>query len=434
LFFSSNSNGQIIFTAQLDDLGVNLSFGTLDVATCTYTELNPGPVVGFQDFCIGPNGEIYTSTIAAGLGIYDVATNTNTLILPIPDFLANSMEILPNGLIYAAGQNLWEIDPVAGTFTDLGPLSFAGEGDLAFINGQLYLTGSNGTTSCLVQVDIANPLNSTCVLPLPYFANTGLVNVPSSTCGDQLYATGVTIDPQTSLITSYVYSIDLNNNTVNELCISDAISGYADFAVPFNYDFTGPCCVTDAGSIDQGTIEVCANQTITLPHNDDEVLDNDDLLQFAIASNINNLSGSIITRQNGTVFSFQPNIMNTGTVYYAFALAGNNTNGQVSLTDPCLDLSNAIPILWKPLPSVTFSAPNNSCIDNGCIDVSVLFTGVSVYNLDYTVFSGANAIVTNTFTSNTNANVMTVCLPAGFAGPIQIRATELTDASCTCSN
>ncbi len=434
LLGTQKANTQIIYATQGDVLGVNLSFGTLDLSTCVYTELNPGPIIEFQDFCLGPNGEIYVSLIGVGLGIYNVATNTSTLIVPIPNFLANSMEILPNGLIYAAGSELWEIDPVAGTFANLGTLSYSGEGDLAYINGQLYLTGNNGGGSCLVLVDIANPGNSTCVTPLPYTNNTGLINVPSSTCGDQLYGTGVIIDPITFGISSYAYAIDLGNNTVTEICAFSGIGGYADFAIPFDYDFPGPCCVTDAGSIDPGAIQSCVNQLITLQHNGDEVLDNNDALQFAISSSVTNPTGNIIVRQNSNTFSFQPGIMVPGVTYYAFALAGNNLGGGIiDLNDPCLDISNVIELVWNPLPSVTFSSPGNICGDNGCFDVQAQFIGTPPFVLNYTITNGSGTLLTGVFNGNNNNGTINVCLPVGAFGPMSINATQLTDAVCTCN-
>jgi hypothetical protein len=423
------AKAQVIYTAQGDATGTNLSFGTLDLETCTYTEINPGPIIEFQDFCLGPNGEIYVAMIGLGLGIYDPISNISTLIVPIPDFLANSVEILPNGLIYAAGSTLWEIDPVAGTFLVLGNLNFPGEGDLAYINGQLYLTGNTGSGSCLVLVNIADPGNSTCVLPLPYTNNTGLVNVPSSICGDQLYGTGIIIDPNTSTFVSYVYKIDLNNNTVTEVCAFTGITGYSDFAIPFDYDFPGPCCDTDAGSIDPDTIQACINQPIILPHNNNQVLDGNDALQFAISSDPNNIKGSILVRQNTPVFTYSAGTMVPNVVYYGNNLGG----GVVDLNDPCYDPSNVIAVIWRALPSIQFAAPSDVCADTGCFEIQAQLSGEPPFILDYAVKSGNNTLLSESVTLLSTNSSINICPPNGFSGPLNIVATKLTDARCVCT-
>lgn len=427
---------QVIYTAQADALAQNLSFGTLDLQTCTYTVLNSGPIIEFQDFALGPNGEIYVALIGLGLGLFDVATGTTTLLIPIPDFLANSVEITPSGTIYAAGSTLWEINPVAGTFAVLGDLNYPGEGDLAYINGNLYITGADPATgaSCLAQVNIADPSNSTCLIPLPYFGNTGLVNIPSTTCGDQLYGTGVSTDPNTGALVSHVYSIDLVAGTISDVCVFNDIAGFSDFAVPFDYNFTGPCCITDAGSITPGLIEVCANQVITLPFENNAQLDANDVLQFAVATNPNNLTGSIVVRQASAQFSFQPNLYQVNQTYYAFALAGNGLpGGQVDLNDPCLDLSNAIPLRWLPLPSVVFSPLPPICAQSPCINLPTQFTGTPPFNLSYNIIANGNTVGTGSFISSTNLALVPICIPTGISGNITIAATALTDAICTCN-
>jgi hypothetical protein len=425
---------QVLYVTQGDASGTVISFGTLDLNTCTYSVINPGPIIEFQDFCLGPNGEIYVSMIGLGLGIYNPVTGVSTLIIPIPDFVANSVEILPNGTIYAAGETLWEINPVAGTFTVLGPMNISGEGDLAYINGQLYLTGNDGSSSCLVQVNIADPSNSVCVLPLPYSNNTGLVNVPSSTCGDQLFATGISIDPVTLTIISHVYSIDLTNNSTNTICSFNDITGFADFSVPFNYNFSGPCCATNAGSMAPDLIQACVNQPITLLHNNDQVLEGDDAFQFAITTNLNNPAGSILVRQNTNIFTFIPGVMQPDVVYYGVALAGNDLGaGVVNLNDPCLDISNPVPLIWKRLPEIQFTPVSNLCADAPCFNLPVNLIGEAPFNLDFSVSSNNVTLFTGNASFNANTGIVNICPPAGFAGPLSINATSLADNQCICS-
>ena len=121
--------------------------------------------------------------------------------------------------------------------------------------------------------------------------------------------------------------------------------------------------------------------------------------------------------------------MQTGVTYYAAAIAGNNTNGNVDLNDPCLDISNAVPVTWQPLATVTFSiADPNICAGN-CTTVTVMFTGTAPYTLTYT--TPASGAVTQIFTGN--SGTFQVCTAAGSPpGSLILQATGLTDAWCTC--
>ncbi|MFZ4476954.1 MAG: hypothetical protein ACOYPR_17295, partial [Saprospiraceae bacterium] len=89
-----------------------------------------------------------------------------------------------------------------------------------------------------------------------------------------------------------------------------------------------------------GTFQVCSNETLTFPAVTQTVLDGDDILQYILFSNPNDTAGSIVATSASPSFTFGPPLQ-TGVTYYVAAMAGNNLNDNVDLSDPCLDFSNA---------------------------------------------------------------------------------------------
>jgi hypothetical protein len=189
------------------------------------------------------------------------------------------------------------------------------------------------------------------------------------------------------------------------------------------------CCSTDAGSVLVETQNVCINEQATFTHNDDEVLDNNDLLQFILFSNPNDTLGSIISISNTPVFIFNTATMQTGVTYYIAAIAGNNVGGNVDLNDPCLDISNAAQLIWQPLPEVAFSVANPDVCAGGCISVTATFTGTPPFTLTYS--APGLGPTTQIFSSNTGT--FQVCPPPNApAGGFSVQATALADGFCTC--
>ena len=114
--------------------------------------------------------------------------------------------------------------------------------------------------------------------------------------------------------------------------------------------------------------------------------------------------------------------------YYVAAIAGNELpSGNVDLTDPCLDISNAIEVLWNPLPTVEFAVANPDVCQGECTDVAVTFTGSPPFNLTYNSPLGQQTQI-----FGTNSGVLSICPPVGFSGLLTVEAVSLTDANCVC--
>jgi len=189
------------------------------------------------------------------------------------------------------------------------------------------------------------------------------------------------------------------------------------------------CCPTDAGTMQEQTLDACINAPATLPHNGDEVLDNDDLLQFILFSDPNDTLGSIIATSNTPTFTFNPATMQTGVTYYIAAIAGNNVGGNVDLNDPCFDISdNAALLIWHPLPEVVLQTDTSDVCPGDCHTLTAVLSGTPPFTLTVTSPAG-----TTTVTIPDNSGTFQICLPAGIPpGSFTVQAAMLTDAYCSC--
>jgi len=190
------------------------------------------------------------------------------------------------------------------------------------------------------------------------------------------------------------------------------------------------CCETDAGEITSNPLSLCPDDIATVPDAQQTNLEADDLLQYILFSDLNDTLGSIISTSNTPSFLFTPATMQLGTSYYIAAIAGNNVGGNVDLTETCLDISNAIEVIWNPYPSVTFSVSDPDVCAGNCTDVTATFIGTPPFSLSY-IISG-NPPTNVSFTGNTG--IFQVCVDVDTpAGNLVLQATSLVDAYCTCN-
>jgi hypothetical protein len=217
---------------------------------------------------------------------------------------------------------------------------------------------------------------------------------------------------------------------ISTITVKDTHFWGAPLGVAFSLYFCCPDpCPVDAGVMNGNNLDLCPGQAANTSPSVQFFLESNDLLQYVLFSNPNDTIGSIIATSNTPSFTFNPATMQTGVTYYIAAMAGNGVNGNVDLNDPCLDFSNALQVVWRPLPSVTFTVTNPDVCAGGCTSVTATFTGTSPFTLTYTTPGGGPQ--TQTFSGNTGT--FQVCVPAGApAGSFQIAATTVTDAWCTC--
>lgn len=393
----------------------------VDLATCTFCPVSAMNDGSDYDLTILPNGNVVNAS-SGFIAVFDPPLpNPITFLNIIPQSTTGNI-LNPAGNVYqATAQGLGVYNPVTNQFTYIGnwPASFLPivEMELWYQGGQLY--GYFGFPNLQVaQIDVNNPANSTIIGTInysgPYFS--GACNV-----GNTVYMS----DEKT------IFTYDPSTGNLNAICDFTgtplAIGGLSSTPPGFQ-DY--PCsCTTNAGSITaQGLTNYCTNQPINISHNGNQVLDGNDILRYALFSNPNDTVGSVIATSSTPNFVFAPP-MQTGVTYYVAAVAGNNLSGNVDLADPCLDFSNANQIVWRPTPTVSFSAANPNVCSGACTTVTATFTGSPPFTLTYT--NSVSGTVTLNFPALTGT--LQVCTAVGaLPGALNLQAIALTDAWCTC--
>lgn len=420
-------HAQIIYATVVDNVPQNFVY-KIDLATCTFCAVTPASNnIGTVDLICLPDGN--------HLHIRGVNQNGLRRLLPPPSvqvvwqannpqaFLAG--QLAPNGLVYLVGTfGLGTFNPATNTVVYIGdwPSSFNTVEDIFYINGVLYGKASstpNGNP-VLVQIDVVNPANS--VIIGPFFVTGGTEGGIWN--GD----TGVFY----SDLTHDIFFFNPDDGTSTLIC--DTPPGIGVFGLSFpppglpEYDCI---CTTNAGVLPAvGPFNICTNSTLDFPAATQTNLDPDDVLRYVLFTDLADTAGSIVATNSVPSFVFDSVTMQTGVTYYIAAMAGNELNSNVDLDDPCLDFSNALQVIWRPLPSVllSLSGGNGTLCPGACTTIDVALNGAAPYVLTYLTPFGSQTV---TFTSN--SGTFEVCLPLGAPiGPLEVQATALTDAWCTC--
>jgi len=426
LIFTNTLHSQVIYACgeyPPDPIG---SLIKIDLATCTFCR------VAFQndpndfDLALLPNGDVVNAS-AGNIRVYTPPNQNPTFTVNIMPLVARGNILNPAGTVYmATNQGLGVFNPANNQFTYIGdwPTSFLPivQMELWYEGGQLYgFFGFPNQQVALINVN--NPGNSTIIGPLTW------PNFIYNACniGDTVIMSDYKTIYQYDLTTGDMTTIcDFSNTTLAMVGLSSVPNGFPNL----------PClCTTNVGTIvPQGLINYCIDETATLTHNNNQILDNNDLLQFVLFSNPSDTAGSIVAVSNTPSFAFDPNTIQTGVTYYMAAMAGDNLNGNVDLDDPCLDFSNANPIVWRPLPTIALSVANpDVCGPEGCTTVTATLSGTPPFSFVYELQIGGNPI-SNSVTVNSSASMhdFLVCIPPGTPpGQVQLSICTLTDFYCT---
>ncbi len=194
-------------------------------------------------------------------------------------------------------------------------------------------------------------------------------------------------------------------------------------------------CATAAGTMSQTGapfIFCYSSDSFSVSHNGDEVLEADDLLQFVLHDNAGSALGNLILISNSPTFSTPPGLV-PGQLYYVSALAGNDDgSGQVDLNDPCLSVSQGVPVQFYE-PSVQLTDDQTIC-GNDCADVAFQLTGAAPYQLEVMAFMSGLPVLSIPLTNIDSGFVMSFC-PGDYgisSGVVSIEIASVTDANnCT---
>lgn len=208
--------------------------------------------------------------------------------------------------------------------------------------------------------------------------------------------TGITgvLDPNTNQFTGNKiipsgssYSINLNDANV---CGVTFIVGSFSCA-----------CTTEAGTMNQNPLTLCAGDTAVAPLAAGSVLDGNDTLLYVLATAPNPPAWTILATNDVPLFTFNSSTMTANTTYYIVAVAGNATPTGVDFSDPCVKIATGPTVTWRAPVTATLSGPTSICA-GAPATLTVNFSGAGPYTFVY------NNGTQQTVTTSQNPHSLTV--------------------------
>ena len=193
-------------------------------------------------------------------------------------------------------------------------------------------------------------------------------------------------------------------------------------------------CITFSGTmqITGPQLQICQNQSATAIFNQNQQLDPDDILLYVLHDNAGSQLGNVLATSASPTFAF-PVGANLNTTYFISAVAGTaNGSGGMILTDPCLSVSQGVPVQWYAL-SVQGQIQGQLC-PTDCLSVPFTTTGVPPLRLVIQI-DGPNGAALDTFLFTSNTSNLSIC-PEDYGlgiGGYQLTAIQLSDPNCLSS-
>lgn len=184
----------------VDDSRGNI--GLVNIATGAVSSVHSSGVV-LTDIAFSPTGALYGVDFSH---LYSINTSTDvaTLVGSLGSGIstANALVFSPSGTLYTADAfNLYTVNPLTGLATKVGPTGFGSGGDLAFVNGTLYLATSSGQLVTLnASTGAGTPVGSFGVSNVFGLATPDNVNL-FGVAGENLYTVNLTTGAATLDVT-----------------------------------------------------------------------------------------------------------------------------------------------------------------------------------------------------------------------------------------
>lgn len=184
-------------------------------------------------------------------------------------------------------------------------------------------------------------------------------------------------NPQTGLFTSdNIIDTDPYFATITDqwMCGTDTVAGPSSCH-----------CGTMAGVLAGDTLRLCYGTGITLTPVAGSVITSNDTIIYFLVQGSNPANWSILAQNSAPTFSFPTGPVIAGAVYYVVAVAGKKSVSGIDFSDPCLNLSNTIPVIWRNNVTAALSGDATICAGEST-PVLVQLAGGSVYSYD--IFAG----------------------------------------------
>ncbi len=427
------------------------SFGYLNLATCEncvdFVLSNSQVPAPISDVVPLPNGQLLLYG-QNNISIIQPPDPTPIVSFTPPNgSTTNGAVLTPSGTIYYAtitfdtGNNAYttclnEYDPATNSNTVIGCAENLFLGDFFFWEGTLYAFGTNGqippNSFELYSLTLGNPLLANSEITYDdAFCGNGIAAIP----GIGIF-TGNFIENCGSGFINGIFDFDLDNNSLTFECdISPWGFPYGLSEIPPSFPPPPDECVcpTAVGGITSTDTILCAGETLELTFSGGN-FDPEDVVNFILFSDLADTLGSVLITNPTPSFSFSDPPLAEGVLYYTAAVAGDALpDGSIDLSDPCLDISNVISVIWNLTPSVTFAVANPDLCAGTCLDLEVTLEGTPPFNLQGEIISNGTVVGTFDESYDVNNGNLEICAPAGVAvGSLSVQATALDDAFCEC--
>jgi gliding motility-associated-like protein len=349
-----------------------------------------------------------------------VTATTVPIITGIPTSLCNTeSELLLPGLISGITGNWSGQNVTDNIFT---PYGLSG-------NPTLYFSPDPGQCAQEVSTDIiihSSPAFVNLIADCDSTSQTYTVSFdivdgdPSSYTvnGMTIGGTHFTSPPISSASTEYLFTIE-------------DVNGCGLVQIQGNLDCT---CATFAGTMifPGAPVKICEGSDFSVAFNGDANLDPDDVLGFVLHDQAGTQLGTVYAMSNSSSFTYPSGIV-LGQIYYVSPMAGsNNGPGNINLSDPCLSVSQGVPVIFYK-PEVKVSGGGNIC-PTACITYNIEFSGEKPYELLYQVSAGGD-IEDKSLSTDLDQVELTIC-PSDYSltdGILDIIPLSISDANCTLS-
>lgn len=201
------------------------------------------------------------------------------------------------------------------------------------------------------------------------------------------------------------YEVDGDNGTLtNNTFTSDEIPSGSDFMFllddgngcgPVEISGNHVCnCESFAGTMQLVPLEACEGEEVTASHNNNHILDGNDVLLFILHDEAGESVGEIFDENDTPTFSIAPG-MQAGTTYYISAVVGNEVGSSLDFDDPCLSVSIGTPVVFLAAPTATISGSGAICPGEAAT-LTIELTGTAPWTVEYAI----DGVAADSFTTS----------------------------------
>jgi gliding motility-associated-like protein len=407
----------------------NPAWGSTNYTQNNTPDINPPPTTSttfyltVHDHLIDPFGNEITNytPCSPSLGSFFLTNPTDPSIISFPTSICSNsqpVQIIPENWGGTWTATCGDCINGGGFFFPVTPPAFPGPNNITYAFGGVCPSDTTFTIN-VVGAPVVTGLNEVCNITNTQYYVTFNISGGNPACYSVINnATGLPGGTIGIGFTSYWL------NSPSSYCFNVTDCNNCNPIVVCGYHNCG--CTSDAGTMPQGTIEVCQYDPVIVTGNGDHVFDGNDGLEYFLHTHPFGTLGSpqtYLAHNNTGVFFFNSSTMVYGQTYYVSSVVGNNlgtpTNPVVDLTDGCLSVAVGTPVRWMQFPNADAGLNQAICGSTiqlnatpatiGVASWSCLTTGYGaiVWNPSYNIPNTIVTIPGYAFTPNTDNPVNT---------------------------